>query len=48
MREIRTYGSEGGEAETNRPSLPLSPIMYLPVTEALLQKDAGVFGKASS
>ena len=23
MREIRTYGSEGGEAETNRPSLPL-------------------------
>ena len=24
MREIRTYGSEGGEAETNRPSLPLS------------------------
>ena len=24
MRENRTYGSEGGEAETNRPSLPLS------------------------
>ena len=25
MREIRTSGSEGGEAEPNRPSLPLSP-----------------------
>ena len=25
MREIRTSGSEGGEAGTNRPSLPLSP-----------------------
>ena len=24
MREIRQSGSEGGEAETNRPSLPLS------------------------
>jgi len=24
MREIRTYGSEGGEVEPNRPSLPLS------------------------
>jgi hypothetical protein len=24
MREIRLSGSEGGEAETNRPSLPLS------------------------
>jgi hypothetical protein len=24
MREICTYGSEGGEAEINRPSLPLS------------------------
>lgn len=24
MREIRTYGSEGGAAESNRPSLPLS------------------------
>ena len=24
MREIRPSGSEGGEAETNRPSLPLS------------------------
>jgi len=24
MRETRTYGSEGGEAELNRPSLPLS------------------------
>ena len=24
MREIRTYGSEGGEAQTNAPSLPLS------------------------
>jgi len=24
MRENRTYGSEGGAAETNRPSLPLS------------------------
>jgi hypothetical protein len=24
MREIRQSGSEGGEAELNRPSLPLS------------------------
>ncbi len=24
MREIRTSGSEGGEAQTNGPSLPLS------------------------
>jgi len=24
MRETRPSGSEGGEAETNRPSLPLS------------------------
>ena len=24
MRENRTYGSEGGAAEPNRPSLPLS------------------------
>ncbi len=24
MRENRTYGSEGGAAETNRPFLPLS------------------------
>ena len=24
MRENRPYGSEGGAAETNRPSLPLS------------------------
>ena len=24
MREIRQSGSEGGEAEVNRPSLPLS------------------------
>ncbi len=24
MREIRPYGSEGGEAQTNGPSLPLS------------------------
>lgn len=33
MRENRTYGSEGGEAETNRPSLPLSfglPLWALP------------------
>lgn len=26
MREIRQSGSEGGEAELNRPSLPLSYI----------------------
>ena len=25
MRENRTYGSEGGAAELNRPLLPLSP-----------------------
>ena len=24
MREIRPYGSEGGEAQANEPSLPLS------------------------
>ena len=24
MREIRTYGSEGGEAQANEPFLPLS------------------------
>jgi hypothetical protein len=24
MREIRLYGSEGGEAQSNEPSLPLS------------------------
>ena len=29
MREIRTSGSEGGEAEPNRPSLPLSPLVPL-------------------
>ena len=29
MREIRPSGSEGGEAETNRPSLPLSIIASL-------------------
>ena len=28
MREIRQSGSEGGEAEINRPSLPLSPDGY--------------------
>jgi len=26
MRENRTCGSEGGEAQLNEPSLPLSPI----------------------
>ena len=26
MREIRQSGSEGGEAELNRPSLPLSTV----------------------
>ena len=31
MREIRQSGSEGGEAELNRPSLPLStPARLLP------------------
>jgi hypothetical protein len=29
MREIRQSGSEGGEAELNRPSLPLSRIVLL-------------------
>ncbi len=28
MRENRTYGSEGGEAQTNALSLPLSTSMY--------------------
>jgi len=27
MREIRQSGSEGGEAEHNRPSLPLSKLL---------------------
>jgi hypothetical protein len=26
VREIRSHGSEGGEAETNRPFLPLSNV----------------------
>jgi len=34
MREIRQSGSEGGEAEHNRPSLPLSRV----------QEFRGVFG----
>ena len=29
MREIRTYGSEGGAAQTNASSLPLSCFCYL-------------------
>jgi len=29
MREIRQSGSEGGEAELNRPSLPLSAAAML-------------------
>jgi hypothetical protein len=29
MREIRPSGSEGGEAENNRPSLPLSIVASL-------------------
>ena len=28
MRDIRQSGSEGAEAETNRPSLPLSNNIY--------------------
>ncbi len=28
MRENRTYGSEGGEAQTNALSLPLSTFLY--------------------
>gem|GEM_PF-5916318 len=32
MREIRQSGSEGGEAELNRPSLPLSIHYPLPTT----------------
>ncbi len=30
MREIRTSGSEGGGAEPNRPSLPLSVLLWAP------------------
>ena len=37
MRENRTYGSEGGAAELNRPSLPLFVLGRVPVT----RKDAG-------
>jgi len=29
MREIRTYGSEGGAAQTNALSLPLYPFVFL-------------------
>jgi hypothetical protein len=29
MREIRTYGSEGGETQTNAPSLPLSRLTFV-------------------
>ena len=28
MREIRTYGSEGGAAQTNAQSLPLYPFSF--------------------
>jgi len=37
MRENRTYGSEGGAAELNRPSLPLSgnPVSPLALTVIL-------------
>ena len=38
MREIRQSGSEGGEAELNRPSLPLS---WLPGLSIVLRKDVG-------
>ena len=33
MREIRPSGSEGGAAETNRPSLPLSPANTPPANQ---------------
>ena len=32
MRENRTYGSEGGAAEPNRPSLPLSAVSGAPLS----------------
>ena len=35
MREIRSHGSEGGEAQTNEPSLPLSVGQLLNEVEAL-------------
>ena len=33
MREIRPSGSEGGEAETNLPSLPLSQPQIIELTQ---------------
>jgi len=33
MRENRTYGSEGGAAELNRPSLPLSGNLVSPLAQ---------------
>ena len=42
MREIRQSGSEGGGAEINRPSLPLS---YLPTLRSLRLRHSG--GSAS-
>lgn len=43
MREIRTSGSEGGEAGTNRPSLPLS----LSGVPAMAHPPAGVIDTAT-
>jgi len=39
MREIRTSGSEGGGAELNQPSLPLSKLAA-PIPDAASPKSA--------
>lgn len=44
MRENRPSGSEGGEAETNRPSLPLSKRAYA----CLRRRDRPELGKTGS
>ena len=38
MREIRTYGSEGGAAQANAPSLPLSGIRLAKILAAVARR----------
>lgn len=42
MREIRPYGSEGGGAEANRFSLPLSPILALDILDIVPELRVGL------
>ncbi len=51
MRENRTYGSEGGAAETNRPSLPLNPLdplLPLPLLQSLKLLEHGLVPGAAA